>query len=104
MTLGDMKVRRVPTEHGSIVEPALDPDWSELTKLRWVAAVESLDSPVPIRVSTGYSSTNGVSRLEYCVNAGRTGFGSSPYEHAWTLIIGMGTGAREAAASLRGTS
>jgi hypothetical protein len=101
MTLGDMKVRRVPTEHGSIIEPELDPTWSELAQLRWAAAVENLDSSTTIRVSSGISSTNGVSRWEYCVNVGATGFSSSPFSAAWTLIVGIGAGAREAARAAR---
>lgn len=96
MTLGDMKVRRIHTPGGSHIEPGLDPDWSPLTKLRWHAAVAMLDAPIKIIVRHGLSSTNGIPRDEFCVNVGRTGFGSAEYDWAWTIITGLGVGAEEA--------
>jgi hypothetical protein len=93
--LGDMKVRRVDFGGGhSGIEPAYDPDWSPLTRLRWAAAVEMLDSPVQIHVSHGASRSGDVVYDDFCVSVPFIGFGSTDFESARLLIMGIGAGAK----------
>ncbi len=64
MPLGDMKVRRVREDTRSWYEPRFDPDWSELTQLRYMAACAKERDGVDITVRLGYLTTDGIEELD----------------------------------------
>lgn len=84
-----MRVHRITTEHGSHIEPPLDPTWPAATKLRWHAAIVTLDTGLNIRI-TEYQPG------QYNLTVGRTGTGPFTYDDAWTYLNGIDTGASEA--------
>lgn len=82
-----MKVERVHTEHGSHIEPPLDPTWSKLDKLIWKAACIEHDSGLRLEIE---ERPNG-----FTIMSPGTGFGSACYSYvtAWNRMNGLEAGA-----------
>ena len=90
-----MVVRRVPTENGSKPEPALDAAWSAFDKLRWQAALASLDCGIEVTVERSVCSGYGPGpHFDVVYEGGSCG----PYEHldAQRVITGFDIGVRAA--------
>ncbi|MEU0467282.1 hypothetical protein ABZ215_25045 [Amycolatopsis sp. NPDC006131] len=99
MTPDFSNVHRVPTEHGSDVEPPFDYDWDDLTKLRWHAAVVSHDcAGLPIRVEIAVTSVRSASgdwqRVpgRYNVLVASSSIGPLTYEKACSYLSGVQCG------------
>lgn len=100
-------VQRIHTDGGSHVEPALDPDWPPLERLRWHAAVVAFDTGLGVRIEPSKASrtVNGVTYdipNLYSVMLSGPAMSSSTsgmdYDRAWTYLNGVSGGA----AALRG--
>lgn len=103
--LGDMRVQRVfdADRRGAHIEPALDQSWSELTTLRWWAAISALPARGEVKVSV----THGMSRRvdtrtgrrqvwdNFCLNVtgpgGSTGWSSADFETTRSRLDGIET-------------
>ena len=86
-----MIVERIETPGGSHIEPPLNPLWSHLKKLRWHAAVASVDTGLTVRVEP----TRKLMPQTYMVSiVGYSSHSDRPYKDAWTLINGISSGAR----------
>lgn len=48
-----MIVRRIETDTGSHIEPAMDDEWTLQQKLEWWAAATELDTGLPIKIGPG---------------------------------------------------
>lgn len=97
-----MAVERVRTGHGSHVQPDLNYQWDDLTKLRWHAGVVSVDTGLLVEVFDAQQSTlrGGVwvpDRGLYTVCVTVPGSSSSSsgrrFNDAWTYLSGIATGA-----------
>ena len=79
-------MRRVQTEHGDYVEPALNQDWSTLMQLEWQLAVLRVDTGIIMTVQCGKFD-------QFSYSA--AGYGSSPgyFGDCWNFIVGVSTGA-----------
>lgn len=115
-----MRVERVHHTGGSIIMPALDDNWDDLTKLRWHAAVVEVDSGVHVDIREG-----GLSRKErrtmrahrrgwrrilgpktvtveewapvpgvFSYSTGWCGGGSYTFDGMWTYLNGVSLGAQ----------
>jgi hypothetical protein len=83
------RVERVPTEHGTRVEPPLDTALPDHEQVAWVAAVAALDTGLRIRVWV-----TGQSRRPYGFNIGRHSVGNYDFYQAQTYLSGVTTGAQ----------
>lgn len=96
-------VTRVHTDTGCHVEPALDPEWDDLTKLRWHAAVTAHDTGLPVTVREGGLATRGADGElrpvpgTYSISVGATSSGGFDYHAARVWLTGAATGANETA-------
>lgn len=90
-----MIVTRVHTDHGSHIEPPLNPEWSLLRKLEWAAAVGTADSGLEITVSHSRYWVDRVLQRDV-FNLGIDGAVSGPhtYQQAWAWIHGVTAGAQ----------
>lgn len=90
-----MIVTRVHTEHGSHIEPPLDPDWPLLRKLEWSAAVGTADSGLDIAVSHSRYWADRI-RMRDVFNLDIDGTVSGPhtYQQACDWISGATMGAQ----------
>ena len=88
-----MKVRRIHTETGSHIEPPLDPNWSDLTKLQWVADVVEHD--FGLRLEVRGHPLDEPDRFAVTATADGQSFGSAYYSfnEAWFRINMLGQGA-----------
>lgn len=84
---GYPEVRRIhETEHiGSHIEPPLDPFWSDIDKLRWHAAVASLDTGLRFLVH----EMDGC----YSIQIENNSMSARPYHEAWSYISAASVGA-----------
>lgn len=98
-------VRRVETEHGSHIEPPLDPQWSHGQKLAWRAAIVEMDTDLAVRIIDGQSATKRndhwiPDRDVYAmtINGPGRAVGLSPmdFHTAWAYLNGIDCGARAA--------
>ncbi|QTF81782.1 hypothetical protein SEA_BEEGEE_79 [Gordonia phage BeeGee] len=101
-TYEPMTVTRVRDEHGSHIAPPLDPEWSEMDKLRWQAGVVIADAGVPLRITlddTARLTRNGVDVPVYGLRLG--GWHSARGFHdTWDYLNGVRDGAVEALATV----
>jgi hypothetical protein len=81
-----MDVRRVETQGGSHIEPPLRSEWSELEKLRWKAAVTSLETGFALRVDEDQDG-------EFVLSGAMFSYGGSGFEHLWAVLNGVALGA-----------
>lgn len=93
----DDPVIRINTTHGSHIEPPLDPDWTDLTKLQWHAAVVTYDTGIPIRISDGaYKVQSGDQWVDvpghYSINVGSGCRSALDYRDAWIYLSGVSAG------------
>lgn len=93
-------VRRVRERNGSHIEPPLDPDWSQLDKLHWHAAVVLVDSGLVIRVEAAREKPGRF------VLFGAAAYGSPYYrfDEAWDEMNGWRKGAEHLQAQLASVS
>lgn len=82
-------VIRVPDATGSHIEPPLNPDWPELAKLEWKAAVTEIDTGLRVRVYEAGPSL-------YAVTVGGTSTSSRSYFDSWDYLTAITIGAQEA--------
>ncbi|OCH80290.1 hypothetical protein [Gordonia sp. UCD-TK1] len=98
-TYEPMTVTRVHTERGSHIEPPLDPEWSQLDKLRWQAGVVIADAGVPLRISLDDDtrlSRNGVDVPGiYGLKIG-SWHSARGFHDMWDYLNGVSAGAVEA--------
>ena len=91
-------VRRVTTDTGSHIEPALDPDADPLNKLLWHAAVVAHDTGLRIRINPGISREKigrRWSEVEPCVTVQVANGGTVlNYRDALNYLNGIDAGAR----------
>lgn len=80
MPLGDMKVRKMREGTKSWFEPPYDPEWSELTKLKYMAACAKERDGVDITVRLGYATVNGIEELGV-YSLSLPGMGMSPMDY-----------------------
>ncbi|QMU19333.1 hypothetical protein [Gordonia rubripertincta] len=93
-----MAVTRVHTENGSHIEPPLNPDWSELDKLRWKAGVVIADAGVPLRITLNDNArytSDGVDIPVYGLQLGSMST-SRRFHAMWDYLNGVSAGAVEA--------
>lgn len=83
-----MIVTRVADPLGSHIEPPLDPDWSELTKLEWKAAVTQIDTGLRINIHE-------VGPDRYAVAVGGSSSSSRSYYDPWDYLTAVTIGAEE---------
>ena len=97
MPLGEMKVREVQEGNLIRVEPEYQDDWSDLTKLRWEAALATLRGGEKITVHIANYSTNGIWNPGFYGLSGY-GWGCGPlsFEAARDTILGYEMGASAA--------
>jgi hypothetical protein len=90
-----MDVRRIQDPHGSHVEPELDSDWNDETKLRWHAGVTAVDAGLDIKLYRGGLWRNGkpVPNV-WAVSVGRHSYSAMDYRSLWTFLNGVITGAQ----------
>ena len=95
-------VTRVQDGRSSLVEPPLDPEWDEPTKLAWHAAVIAHDTGLNITVSDE-AWTDGQGRPQpghYAITVYRPDGGpvssasAFPCRDAWTYLNGIEVGVR----------
>lgn len=92
-------VTRVETDHGSNVEPPLNPAWNDERKLAWHAAVTAYDSGVSVRVFAGASQIqHGGEWVDvpdsYSLTIGGSSSHSSySFQRAWAFLNGVDAGA-----------
>ena len=91
--LGPMTVERVHTDTGSYIEPPIDPHWSEEDKLRWKAAVASVDSGIRVEVQRkGRDSLLGPMLYDLTYESGACGDYTS--REISVLLTGFAIGAK----------
>ncbi len=89
-----MIVKRVKTPMGSRIEPALDQSWYQLDRLRWWAAVATIDGGVHIEVEVSDYRVAGIRQFGYYnVRVGDSVSGPMSYSTAQTYITGASAGA-----------
>lgn len=87
-------MRRVKTEHGDYVEPALNQDWPMLKKLEWQLAVLRVDTGIVMTVHRGNHWINGVKLLDqFSYSAPNHGWTPRGFHESWSLINGVKDGA-----------
>lgn len=96
MTLPD--VQRVHTDSGSHIEPPLDPEWTDLNKLRWNLAVTLHDAGLPadtLGVEQGHLTVGG-QRVwdDYHLTYRHGTYAGGGYHAMWSTINGVGIGLR----------
>lgn len=93
MPLGDMKVREVEIEPDVFgYDPPLEDHWSELTKLRWHAAVANI-SGLDIHIRVGGSFINGIPEFDvYGLSVFGYSFSPMSYQECAIYIHGMTIG------------
>lgn len=84
-----MKVERVMTEGGDHIEPPLDPNWTELRKLEWLAAVVAVDTGFVVTVRQAPSH-----RWRYCLSGPGWGLSDMAFAQCWDYLSGISIGAR----------
>lgn len=95
--LDPIDVSRVPERGGSRIEPPLDPDWDDETRLRWHAAVTAVDSGLEIQLYRGGLYRDGEPVPDvWAVTVGRHSHSAMNYQHLWTFLNGVTTGAQAA--------
>lgn len=88
------EVRRVQTGLGSShIEPPLDQSLSNLEKLRWHAAVATLDTGLKLLV---HPIRDVMGRHKYSIQVENSSMSAMPYADAWLYITGISTGAEMA--------
>lgn len=88
---GYPEVRRIEDGNGaSHVEPPLDQTLSDLEKLRWHAAVTTLDTGLRVLV---HPMNDVMGRVKYSIQVENGSMASMPYEDAWLYISGVSNGA-----------
>jgi hypothetical protein len=93
----EMRVVRVETETGSHIEPPLDQDWDDLTKLRWHAAVVTYDTGIPIEVYDGRYSVKRFGKWRpvpgvYGFSVPGCSGGAMSYQSMWSWLNGFSSG------------
>lgn len=85
-----VEVERVFSENGmsSHIEPPLDPEWSDLQKLQWHAAIVEMDTGVKFTIRE--QRTNG--RLYYGYSYRNVGATANDYYDMWTFLNGFSDG------------
>lgn len=97
MVWGDLRVKRVWEGNRGHIEPEFDPEWSDLMKLRWEAAIVEMDTGIKIGIRPGGSFINGIPILDvYGLSVGATGLGPCSPSVARDIIHGIGLGATAA--------
>ena len=83
-------VIRCTTDHGSHIEPPLDPAWSPLDRLRWLAAVVRWDAGLTLTVTHFLDSDT------FGINGHGHSLGGVTFGDAWRSIVDLGLGAQMA--------
>lgn len=95
MTLGDMNVRHVYNQPGNwrSIDPPFDPEWSDLTKLRWKTGVLNLDG-CEVRVSYAQLHDDVLDEIHdaYYISMPGRSVGAVSYNQAWGILEGVGLG------------
>ena len=87
-------MRRIETEHGDYLEPALNQDWPMLTKLEWQLAVLRVDTGIVMTVQPGNHWINGVKLLDqFSYSAMNHGWSPRGFHESWDFINGVKDGA-----------
>lgn len=89
-----MNVTRIHDAGGSHIEPELDPDWDDHTKLQWHTAVVAHDAGLAIELHDHdgqYSFTIGAN-----LAVGQSSIGGWTFRPAWDFLIGVRIGAQHA--------
>jgi len=87
-------MRRIETEHGDYVEPALNQDWPMLTKLEWQLAVLRVDTGIRMTVRPGHSTIDGYEiPYLFAYSAMNHGWSARSFNESWDFINGVSTGA-----------
>lgn len=95
-TYEPMTVTRVHDSGGSHIEPPLDPEWSDIEKMRWQAGVVLVESGVTVRINDDARySVNGVDIPVIGIQIGSSST-SRTFHAAWDYLNGVSAGAREA--------
>lgn len=98
-----MDVTRVQHDHGSRIEPPLNPSWPDSVKLEWEAAVVAHDTGLSVSVTPARSQT--WSKLLrrwvddhglYDITVGSATSGPHSYQQARDCLHGVSLGARQA--------
>lgn len=92
-----MKVKRITTGTSSRVEPPLEEQWSDLTKLRWHAAVVSLDTGSEVRILVEPSTSAWkprwspfwISEDSFQITVGDSTAFPFDFHSAWTYLNGV---------------
>ena len=97
-----MNVTRVHTENSSHIEPPLDGNWDDLTKLQWKAAVTAHDTGLAVTVHEGGSLEMRQGEWEqvpgqYGVTVAGSSSASYNFDDLWTFLTGVRVGAGQAA-------
>lgn len=87
-------VARVGDAHGSHIEPPLDEDWDDLTKLQWQAAVVSADTGLDIEVIE--FPTNFCIHIRSTTGGTLASISSQGLRDTWTYLSGIASGASAA--------
>lgn len=88
-------VRRIHTDHGSHIHPALDQTWDDLTKLRWHLAVVLHDADLPpdaATVNPGTLTVDGQPFPTYTLNHPGSVAVVGDFHRAWAVINGIAYG------------
>lgn len=85
-------------EGSSRIEPPLDHEWSPIERLRWKAAIVTLDSKLDIVIRPGHYVVDGVPvEAMYSVQVklmrGYTSVITMSYDNAWAYLQGIDAGA-----------
>lgn len=86
-------VRRVQTDDGSHVAPALDAAWDERKRLAWKAALTAVETGLSIRLWSGASNDP---IEQYAIGVGTGSTSAYDFDSAWSLLSGVSMGARAA--------
>lgn len=105
-----IEVIRVRDQRGSRIEPPMDDEWDQATKLAWQAAVVALDTGLDIAVTAGGLRRRNRRRWwrprprwqdvpdVYSIHIGTSFITPLSFYAAWTLLNGISAGARAARA------
>lgn len=90
---GRMEVRRIETEGVGRLEPPLDENWSDLTKLERWAGVVHADTGADVGVAISKLTLDGAIQLGYYrIRVGRSSIGPCHYTEAQSVLTGIGIG------------
>ena len=87
------------TDHGSEIDPPLDPSWPEIDRLRWNAGVAQADEGITVHVTEidgGLFSLHGntsVTNPDGSVTKTAWGSTAVPFDMAWRSLSDMARGA-----------